>query len=229
MSGNNVAGAVRRADRSLLTWAYPEGAVCLTCGRASGGGILCARCRKGLDDCALPQDDTAVWRYENEAGELVRLLKERAVAPAAGALALGMAKKLADMGFPEDAVLTSVPMPETRRRQRGIDHGWELALALSAITGLKARPLMRRKARNARTQRGLGQEERRLNVRDAFVALAPVPATVILTDDVLTTGATTGECARCLQEAGCERVILITACRAGLNLDNAQSAEATDA
>ena len=213
MSGR-LKAVLRRADRALLDLVYPSGAVCLLCGRAAGGELLCPECQKGLDACALPDDAHAVWLYTEEAGRLVRMLKERAVAPAAEVLARGLAEKLVLTDVPLNAVITSVPMPVMRRRERGIDHGWAIAKALSERTGYPAKPLLKRKVRNAKTQRGLSAEERLRNMRDAFVSLEGIPQTVILVDDVLTTGATVTACAECLRAAGCRRVIVLVATRA---------------
>lgn len=205
---------IRGAERSLLERTYPNNAICLLCGRAAGGELLCPDCRKGLEACALPEDEHAVWLYRDEAGRLVRMLKERAVAPAAEILARDIAEKLRKLDVSADAVITSVPMPVLRRRERGIDHGWKLALALGAETGYPVRPLLKRKARSAKTQRGLSAEERLKNMRDAFAPLDDIPQTVILVDDVMTTGATAAACRETLTVAGCERVIVLAATRA---------------
>lgn len=206
--------ALRRADRALLDLVYPADAVCLLCGRAAGGALLCPECSGALDACALPEDEHAAWLYADAAGRLVRMLKERATAPAAEVLARGIAEKLARADVPPDAVITPVPMPAARLGERGIDHGLTLAQALGRQTGLAVRPLLKRKAKNARTQRGLSAEERLRNVRDAFAPLDPIPETAVLVDDVLTTGATVTACAECLRAAGCRRVIILTATRA---------------
>ena len=131
--------ALRRADRALLDLVYPADAVCLLCGRAAGGELLCPECRGALDACALPEDRHAVWLYTDAAGRLVRMLKERAAAPAAEVLARGIAEKLARADVPPDAVITPVPMPSARRRERGIDHGLALAEALGVQTGRPVR------------------------------------------------------------------------------------------
>lgn len=206
---------LRRADEGLLGLVYPDAAVCLICGRAAEGQLLCADCRAGLDACRIEDGDTpAVWHYEAEAGTLVRMLKERAVGPAADVLAEGMAEKLSGMRVPPDTVITSVPMPGRRLRLRGVDHGRLLAEALGRKTGLPARPLLKRKAADARTQRGLSAEERRINVRGAFAAACAAPRCVLLVDDVLTTGATLDSCREALEAAGCAQVLFLTAARA---------------
>jgi predicted amidophosphoribosyltransferase len=64
------------------------------------------------------------------------------------------------------------------------------------------------------TQSDLGAAERRANVRGAFVAAPAVAGRhVIVVDDVLTTGATTAECALALRAAGAIRVGVLTVAR----------------
>ncbi|MBQ6174612.1 MAG: ComF family protein [Clostridia bacterium] len=197
---------------------YPEDAVCLLCGRAAGGSALCGRCASMLGHDRITgaeePDRRAVWRYEGPAGVLVRRLKEQGVAAAADVLAADMAAVLGEM-CPEDGCVVSwVPMPVRRKSERGIDHGEVLARAVAARCGLPVRPLLRRKAKDAKTQRGLGREERLRNVRGAFEAVSETPAACVLVDDVLTTGATLTECRETLLRAGARRVILLAACAA---------------
>ena len=71
------------------------------------------------------------------------------------------------------------------------------------------------RARRTRTQVGLEREERRRNVRNAFVltpegVAAIAGKTVLLVDDVRTTGATAEACARALKAGGAARVFLLT-------------------
>jgi predicted amidophosphoribosyltransferase len=97
-------------------------------------------------------------------------------------------------------------------RRRGYDQALELAKALARETRLPLLPARLRRVRRTQAQTELGAAARRRNVAGAF-ALAPgppLPAHVALVDDVLTTGATAGECAHLLLDAGVERVDLWT-------------------
>ena len=213
MNGKNrfVRGALR-ADEGALDALYPRGAVCLLCGRASAGALLCADCGELLAAERLEDEDVpAAWPYEGLAGRLVRMLKDHAVAAAAEVLAAGVADAAGQAG--EGAVtLTWVPMPPERLRERGIDHGRALAEAAARLLGQPCRQLLQRRPGSSRhTQRGLNAEERRRNVADAFLCPAPPPARVLLVDDVRTTGATLAACRECLLQAGAEEVAAVTA------------------
>ena len=79
---------------------------------------------------------------------------------------------------------------------------------------MRANVLKRRRA--TKPQTSLGREDRRENVREAFVVRHPNAVrgkTVLLIDDVCTTGATLEACARALKAAGARRVGAMTAAR----------------
>ncbi len=70
--------------------------------------------------------------------------------------------------------------------------------------------------RDTRAQTGLGREERRKNVRDAFSVIYPHRIDgkkILLVDDVFTTGYTLNECARTLKKTGAVAVICLTLAR----------------
>ena len=114
---------------------------------------------------------------------------------------------------PVDAI-TYVPADGERGLRRGYHPPEGLAVALGGLWGLDVVPLLVRRRSCAR-QAGLGLVERRRNVRDAFRAnrLAQRPATVVLVDDVYTTGATCDAAAGALRRAGIDGVYVITFAR----------------
>jgi predicted amidophosphoribosyltransferase len=74
-------------------------------------------------------------------------------------------------------------------------------------------PLLRRKPGRA-PQKGLTLVERRRNVRGAFAAIEAVPTTIVLVDDVYTSGATVSAAATALRKGGARRVEVVTFARA---------------
>ncbi|HYN36844.1 MAG TPA: phosphoribosyltransferase family protein [Actinomycetota bacterium] len=111
------------------------------------------------------------------------------------------------------SVLTWVPGRPAEERRRGFDHAHLLAQGLGRRLGLPVVPLLERTGSD-RDQVGLSAEERRQNLVGAFRARSESLASVVLVDDVLTTGATASSCARALQAAGASSVEVVVACSA---------------
>jgi len=104
-------------------------------------------------------------------------------------------------------VLVPVPLHAAKRRERGYNQSELLADGVARLTGLEVRRSALRRLRNTRAQAGLEGRKRLLNTRQAFRADESVAGNhVILVDDVLTTGATLGECAGALRTRGVSEV-----------------------
>ena len=130
----------------------------------------------------------------------------------------GLAEPLADLlaahyPFPDTALVVPVPLHLSRLRARGYNQALLLARGLARRRGLvcDARVLVR--TRPTAEHASLGAEARRANVRDAFrlrTGTALRHTTVVLVDDVLTTGATADACTRVLRAAGARDVHVYT-------------------
>lgn len=111
-------------------------------------------------------------------------------------------------------VVVPVPLHLVRHWRRGFNQAEELArhLPLPVVRAL-------RRTRSTATQTDLPEARRHENVKNAFAvrwgARRTVKnATIVLVDDVSTTGATLDECARALLSAGAKEVRALTAARA---------------
>jgi predicted amidophosphoribosyltransferase len=111
-------------------------------------------------------------------------------------------------------VVTWVTMPESRYRNRAIDHGRLLAQAVARQLSLPCRQLLSRRNNRARSQVTLSMSGRRANLKGAFEPLEKISFPVLLIDDVRTTGTTLARCAEALREGGAEQVTAITVTRA---------------
>jgi len=112
-------------------------------------------------------------------------------------------------------LVVPVPMHRLKARLRGADSAGSLAGELAATLGLPYRPGLLRKTRWTGSQTRLDPRRRVRNVEGAFRAAEPLAgASVLLVDDVLTTGATAHACARALRAAGAAAVRVLTAASA---------------
>ena len=116
-------------------------------------------------------------------------------------------------GFPRCDFVQPVPMHWIRRNERGIDHAARLAKAFAARADMPYRNVLRR-ARLTRQQAKQSGAARRQALADAIRAKENLHGeTVLLIDDVRTTGTTVSQCRRALAEAGAGRVYVLTLAR----------------
>ena len=117
---------------------------------------------------------------------------------------------------PAADVITYIPADPDRLLRRGHHPAERLARLLARAWGLDAVELLGRTERSApgrRRQTELSRADRIVNARGAYVAVARPPATVVLVDDVYTTGATAAAGAQALLRAGAARVDVVTFAR----------------
>lgn len=117
---------------------------------------------------------------------------------------------------PKDFLTIPVPLHRRRLRERGFNQSLSLAKVLASELGTPLDYLTLVRKRYTRSQTGLGKEERRKNVKDAFSVIYPniiEDENIVLVDDVFTTGYTLNECARTLKRSGAITVICLTLAR----------------
>jgi len=110
-----------------------------------------------------------------------------------------------------------VPLHRKRLRWRGFNQALLLAREISAATGLWVDPLTLKRIRETRPQTRLPFKERGENVRGAFAVVRETfvrDRSILLVDDVFTTGSTIIECSRMLKKAGAARIQALTVARA---------------
>jgi ComF family protein len=189
---------------------------CLRCGDALVGWHartdLCVRCLRNPPVFAAAR---SAGRYDGALRRIIHAFKYERRRVLAGQLAEMMKDAGADMIEQADAVVP-VPLHPWRMLSRGFNQAEDLARRLG-------RPVCRvlRRRRHGPPQAGLPAGRRHANVRRAY-ALRRTPGvraivrgkTLVLVDDVMTTGATLEACAGVLLEAGAQTVLAITAARA---------------
>lgn len=117
-------------------------------------------------------------------------------------------EQIADAENLEDFVLVPVPLFWMRWYRRGFNQAELLCRKISKELGVKTNSKALKRIRATRTQHDLKKEERRSNLSGAFLASQNEVRhqSIVLVDDVLTSGSTLTECARVLLDAGARQV-----------------------
>ena len=167
--------------------------------------MLCRNGLRGFDEAFC------YGAYEGKLRQLIHLFKYRGMRGLARPLGELMARAVPrDRQF--DAV-SAVPLHWRRRFARGFNQSELLGRVLARRRGIPMLRLLRR-GTATRAQAGLSNAQRRENVVGAFVARRRVAGMrILLIDDVMTTGATLGACARALKKAGARSVSVLTLAR----------------
>ena len=155
---------------------------------------------------------TAVWYYEGAVRDsLLRFKFHHKPGYAEGygrMLAMRVVREIHGIDL-----ITWVPVSARRKRERGYDQSELLARTVSRELGIGTEPMLR-KHRHNRAQSGISDAaQRRENVRGVYHVTDErlvKGKRILLLDDIVTTGATAGECARMLLDAGARSVALAT-------------------
>jgi ComF family protein len=171
---------------------------------------LCALCGYGH---SIVERTIAVSEFDDLGREAVHTLKYHgrfAIAGMMGRLMASAAREEVDC-----QLVTHVPLHPSRRRERGYDQSSKLAASAAQALKLAHRSNLLRRTRKTRQQVSLDREERISNVRGAFQATQSLnQESILLVDDVSTTGATLSAAASALRQAGAGPIIGLVFARA---------------
>jgi ComF family protein len=202
----------------LSQWLFPE--KCVLCGRLleKNEMDLCHKCRIDAPECGLSRTKypyleswTAVWLYQDLVRRSILRYKFYGKRSYAAAYARLLGVKLMKEDRLQVDLITWVPISAKRLKKRGFDQCQLLAEALSREVNIPAVPLLK-KLRDNPPQSGIvGHAHRKANVLGVYQVTDSAQLQekrILLLDDILTTGATAGECARVLLTAGAREVHL---------------------
>lgn len=224
----------------LIDFFFPS--YCVSCGTpvSSENNHLCGSCfetlkpvERGCQVCSsltgesvceycsgrrfYPAKHISLFEYEGAAKSIIYALKFGGIRNVYRVLTPFLANSLVEFGSCIDMV-TAVPMNRKKYAARGYNQSELLAASLSEYTGIPAVRLLREKG-DSTPQREFSSAARYINVIDRYETIHNCnikDRTILLIDDVFTTGATINECSRQLLSSGARTVFSLTVARSDL-------------
>jgi ComF family protein len=228
-----------RFASELIGLIYPS--KCLICNETQTSPLthlLCENCLVEIASQPLPDVETiaetrgglpggkldevhAGWFYDTSMQIIIHAFKYRRRPSLSRVLGNMLAQRLQDDLTPKisQAVLVPVPLHRRRGRHRGFNQSILLAQAVAKAWNMTVLPRGLERTRFTKPQAKLDAAARLENVKDAFAFSSKSSLqglTVLLVDDVFTTGATMNACAAVLKSAGATRVIGLALAKAGV-------------
>lgn len=194
--------------------------LCAKCGaflqpKLSKFETFCHRCDEHFHDAAR-----AVGIYEKAlSASVLRLKREPVVAKRLEKL---FVSRFQNSAFQDATIIAPVPLSKKRLLERGFNQAVVLAKILSKHTGIALdEQSLVRPAHTPMHRVGMDEKARATSVKNAFDVKRPKlieGETILLIDDVFTSGATASACAKVLKERGASRIYVLTLARAVENV-----------
>jgi len=227
-----------RLAQGLENWALPPTCALCAARGAAPGFDLCADCEADLPLTPEAPLHLQVGMAGGEQGQrpgggldarwsafvyafpvdaMIRELKFAGQVHYARILGLACLRRLRNVDWPfgEVDALLPVPLHRSRLSERGFNQAREIALPIARGLGLPLRDGLARRSRATAPQTLLSGPEPRRNLCDAFDVRSVAGMSLLLVDDVTTSGATLTELARALKRAGARQVWGLTVACAG--------------
>lgn len=205
---DSVADGVCSQCRSRIH-SLPE-PVCDICGKPIGTPGICLECRinpPAYDKCM------SACRFEGPVQEVIHRFKYRHATVYKKFLAGLLYSMIREKGIHAD-IVTPVPLHWSKLVARGYNQSSLIAQELSRYMKTDVRYGILSKARKTPNQVGLSRRDRGRNLRRVFRACKVEGKTVMVVDDVITTGGTASEISRTLKDAGAAKVVFVSVGRA---------------
>ena len=215
-------------NMKLISWVlhllYPP--KCIFCRRLMDNEeeLICPKCRKEVSftknggilkgnfftQCVSP------LYYENSVREALLRYKFHQMTVYAEPLGKLLAACVEEYIEAQVDIISWVPLSRKRLRSRGYDQARLLAEIVSRELGIPCMPVLKKKRHTVQQSRMGGAEKRRANIAGAYEVIDKERIdgkTILLIDDIVTTGSTFAECARILGKCGANKVFCAAVAR----------------
>lgn len=197
----------------LQEMTFLKGPRCSICGKPLEKGYLQEKCHDCMQEEHYFAKAISPLEYTGRVKEAIYKYKYGKKSYMYRALGPLLVQALRDQSFDDVDIITPVPLHKKKMAQRGFNQSELLAhyVSKSLNIPLNKKDLVR--IRNTDIQNKLGKSERYKNIKGAFKvknSQAFYGLTVLLIDDILTTGATVDECSRVLIKSGAQKVYVLT-------------------
>lgn len=199
---------------------------CAGCGQIDSE--WCANCQREIDQLTLTETIepkaplravAATGWHVDKLREAVQALKYENARPVAKPLGEKLAQRLRQQNWTIDMVVP-VPLHTKRLAERGYNQAQLLAEVVSSICEIRCEPSALQRVRETQSQVTVSGAERLVNIQGAFVADKPLVdgQSILVIDDVYTTGSTLSACGEALISAGARAVYGLTVTAAGYSI-----------
>lgn len=221
LPASSASGGLIRARQAAQSWinsaldlVFPPR--CVHCQQP--GALLCANCQLLIQPSPAVYDNAGVLSgqrataiFDGPIQSAIHELKYKNKQRIADLLADRLIAELQTSHW-TPTLVTAVPLHASRQQERGYNQSALLASRLAAINGLPFRIEVITRTRATRPQVGLNAKDRQANMADAFQTDSSLAAgqSILIVDDVYTTGATLRACASALRAAVAASVWALT-------------------
>lgn len=225
----------KKIIESVLNIIYPSFCICCELALQPHEKLLCDECWHHLPPAEEAPETIArlarnkrgrvffartlsVWKINPQLETIIHHFKYQNFKALANKLGVFMADRIKSSGIMNrDSVLIPIPLHKTRLRERGYNQSELLCRIIARETGIESDAKILERIRYTQSQTTLNAVERSENVRNAFKVSQRekiMKKTILLVDDVITTGATMNACAKALIKDGAKEVIIVSALHA---------------
>lgn len=206
-------GAGAACDKCMASLDYLQGITCLHCGKQLNENYNYSSCPDCITGIFYYDRAYSCFEYSGMGKKLVYKLKYEGKTQLAKVISALMEERLRNEGLAIDAIVP-VPLHGNKLKERGFNQSCLIAQELGGRLGKPVIDCLER-TKETKEQYNLDRTQRYLNINGAFSVKLSYNIgkykSILLVDDIYTTGSTANECSKVLKRAGAEKVYVVTA------------------